>query len=122
MKDIRISEAEWVVMKVLWLNSGLTANQIVEDLTHTMWKPKTIKTMLNRLLTKKIIRFDLDGRTYKYYPLFTEKECIEYESKSFKNKVFDGSMSLMLANFIEQKHLTEKDLEELKDILNRRKE
>ncbi len=48
----QISGAEWKVMNLLWAKSPLTANHIVEVLTAEMsWKPKTIRTLINRLTT-----------------------------------------------------------------------
>ena len=50
----KISEAELEIMKVLWSNSPQTANEIIEELEDAMdWKPKTIRTLINRLVQKK---------------------------------------------------------------------
>ena len=79
MKQIpRISESEWQVMRVLWAMSPATANQVVEALSDASeWKPKTIKTLLNRLVNKKALGFrQTDGRAYEYYPLVEEEQCI----------------------------------------------
>lgn len=49
----KISEAELEIMKVLWSNSPQTANEIIEELEDEMdWKPKTIRTLINRLVQK----------------------------------------------------------------------
>lgn len=123
MKNLpKISDAEWQVMKILWANTEITANEIVEKLaTTTEWKPKTIRALLSRLLNKKAISFKADGRTYLYYSLVTESECVQVESKSFVNRFFGGSVQLMIANFIEDDNLSDETLEELKRILERKK-
>ena len=57
-KTPRISEAEWEVMKVLWKKSPMTANDIVKELTgKTHWKRETIRTLINRLVGKKVLKF-----------------------------------------------------------------
>lgn len=55
MKELpKISEAELEVMKVLWSKSPQTANEVIEELEKNMdWNPKTIRTLINRLVHKK---------------------------------------------------------------------
>lgn len=124
MKEIpHISEAEWKVMKVIWAYSPISASEIIKSLDdHSTWKPKTIKTLLSRLVKKEALNFKMDGRRYLYYPLITEKECRKAENKSFLHKVYDGAFNVMFANFLEEQQLSKKDLEELKQILDRKEE
>jgi len=72
MKEI--SGAELEVMKVLWQQSPLTANEVVELLADADWHEKTVKTLLNRLVAKQAIGFDKDGRAYRYYPLVAQAD------------------------------------------------
>ncbi|MDT3496361.1 BlaI/MecI/CopY family transcriptional regulator, partial [Bacillus toyonensis] len=57
MKELlKISEAELEVMKVLWSKSPQTANEVIEELEKNMdWKPKTIRTLINRLVHKEAV-------------------------------------------------------------------
>ena len=113
-----ISETEWQVMKLLWLESPMTANQVVEKLEGvTTWKPKTVKTLLNRLINKKVIGFTIEGRTYLYYPIVTEEECVKAENLSFLERVYGGSLNVMFANFLEDRNLTKEEIEQLKQLL-----
>jgi BlaI family penicillinase repressor len=115
----RISEAEWLVMKQLWAKSPSTANNIVEALSaKTKWKPKTIKTLLNRLVQKKALGYKKKGREYHYYPLADEADCIKAESHSFLRRVYNGATRPMLAAFLENEDLSQEDIKELKRILN----
>ena len=99
----KISEAEWQVMKVLWKQSPLTANDIVETLTkETSWKRETIRTLINRLVRKKALDFKKQSRQYLYFPLIDESECIMEETKSFLDRVHGGSIEPMLAAFVEK--------------------
>jgi BlaI family transcriptional regulator, penicillinase repressor len=120
MKTIpRISEAEWEVMKVVWAKAPCSASEIIETLVSTDpgKHPKTIKTFLNRLVGKKALGFDRDGRGYLYRPLASENECVKAVSKSFLERVFGGSLKPMLAHFVEQKKLSSKEIRELKRLL-----
>ena len=119
-KTPRISESEWQVMKVVWGKNPSTANEVVQALSETKWSPRTIKTLLNRLVNKKALGFERKGREYHYYPLAAEDECIRAESKSFVARVYGGAMKPMLAAFIENENLSAEDLKELKRILDKK--
>lgn len=117
----QISDTEWQIMKILWANAPLTANQVIKEIEGVMsWKPKTVKTMLGRLVAKKAIGFNRDGRAYVYYPLVAEEECIKAESKSFLEKVFSGALNVMFANFLEEQELSKEEIAELKRILEQK--
>ncbi|MCP4709571.1 MAG: BlaI/MecI/CopY family transcriptional regulator [Planctomycetes bacterium] len=115
----KISEAEWQVMEVLWSRSPRTAHDIVKILSeNTLWKPKTIKTLISRLLQKEAIGFNKEGRQYHYFPLLSQKKCIQAETKSFVARVYGGGLKPMLAAFLEDEKLTQQEILELKKILD----
>ncbi|MEN6326467.1 MAG: BlaI/MecI/CopY family transcriptional regulator [Syntrophomonas sp.] len=120
MKEMpQISDAEWRVMQVIWAKSSITANEVIEQLKgDTDWMPKTIKTLIRRLVDKKALGFQKEGKAYLYYPLITENEGIRVESEAFLKKVFNGSLNLMLANFIDEQRFTEEELAELRRIID----
>jgi len=114
----RISESEWLVMKELWRKHPQTSGEIVEALSgKTRWGVATIKTLINRLVTKQALGYDKVGREHHYHPLVMEADCAMEESRSFLKRVFDGSLSPMLASFLEREQLSAEDLSELKRIL-----
>ncbi|SPE57075.1 Penicillinase repressor [Verrucomicrobia bacterium] len=122
MKKIpRISENEWEVMKVLWASGPCSASEIVETLISVdpSRHPKTIKTYLTRLTTKKALGARKDGRGYLYRPLVTENECVKAVSESFLDRVFGGAVKPMLAHFVEQKNLSAEEIQELKRLLDK---
>lgn len=121
MRDIpKISETEWKVMKIIWNNPYITANRVIDILDNSAeWNPKTVKTLLNRLLNKNVICFEKEGREYKYYPLISKDECIKEENKSFLDRVYNGAFKIMIANFIENQDLTKEDIDDLKKILDK---
>ena len=114
----RISDAEWTVMKVVWQSKAATAKEVVERLKdEANWKPKTIHTLLSRLVQKGALASEKPGREYVFKPLVTEQECRLAASRSFLEKVFDGEIAPFLTCFLERKKLTRKEIEELKHIL-----
>lgn len=118
----KISDAEWEIMKIIWKKPNCTAMDIIEQLKDSKeWKPKTIKTLIRRLLDKNIIGYKQFGREYKYFSLVNEDECRKIESVSFLQKVYSGSLKAMVLNFIEEDNLSKEDIEDLKSILNERK-
>lgn len=117
-----ISTAEWEVMKVLWNQYPLTSQEIIDQLAKPMeWNPKTVKTLLNRLLKKGAIQFQAEGRTYYYSPLVTENDCIRAERKTFLQRIYGGALSPMLAHFIQDEQLSEEEIDELKKLLEEKR-
>ncbi|MBV7274809.1 CopY/TcrY family copper transport repressor [Clostridiaceae bacterium UIB06] len=121
-KGPKISEAEWEIMKVVWSKKMCTSSQIIEVIeNNTEWKPKTVKTLISRLVGKNVLGYKEEGRKYIYYPLMEESECIKDANQSFLSRVYDGAIKKMLVSFIKESNLSKDDIEELKRILDERK-
>jgi BlaI family transcriptional regulator, penicillinase repressor len=117
-----ITEAESEVMKLLWQKEPLSANEIISKLTQQMqWSDQTIKTFLNRLHKKNAIRFEKSGRNYLYYPLVSQDEYLKAENRSFLDRVYNGAVGLLCAKFLQEEQLSDKDIEELQQILENKK-
>jgi BlaI family penicillinase repressor len=117
----RISESEWLVMRVLWSKGEATANEVVEELAgRTKWNPRTVKTLITRLTAKGAVKFKKEGRMYRYYPAVGQADCVRMERKSFVRRVYGGTMKPMLAAFIEDAELSPQDISELKKILEQK--
>jgi len=118
----RISDAEWEVMKILWEKSPATANEVVDRLQGAnSWSPRTVKTLLNRLVAKKALGFEEDGRMYRYSPLVTESECARAESRSFLNRVYGGALTPLVAQFLQERDVSHEEIEELRRLLNQKR-
>lgn len=119
-KTPRISETEWEVMKVLWSRHPLSAQNIIDTLAaQDDWHPKTVKTLLNRLVKKRALGFKKEGRAYFYRPLVAEADCVAAESESFLDRVFGGSLKPMLAHFADTRRLSSTEIAELKRLLKK---
>jgi len=123
MKNLpKISEAEWEVMRVLWARSPRSANEVIEALDPlTHWKPKTIRTLINRLVKKEALGFEKDGREHRYYPRIKESECVRAESRSFLKRVYGGAAAPMLVNLLQDEALSPEEISELRRLLDERK-
>jgi BlaI family transcriptional regulator, penicillinase repressor len=120
-KPPAISDAEWEVMQLLWEISPLTANEIVERIAaKNSWNPRTVKTLLNRLVNKGALGYQTEGKRYHYSPRVSRDECVRSESRSFLSRVFGGEAGPMLAHFVSEAPLTADEIRELRRILDRR--
>jgi len=116
-----ISEAEWHVMRVLWARAPRTAAEVVDAVAEAQcWHPRTVKTLLSRLVRKGAVRYEAQGRGYLYAPAVSEAACVRAESESFVERVFGGALSPMLAQFIEHTPLRPEEIEELKRLLEQK--
>jgi BlaI family penicillinase repressor len=85
------------------------------------WHPKTVKTLLSRLVKKGALRFKEEGNRYLYRPAVARERFIEQESASFVDRVFGGNAAPMLLHFVQKADLSDRDIEELRAILERKK-
>ncbi len=86
----QISEAEYEVMRIVWQDAPISTNEIVEKLEKTTsWNPKTIQTLIKRLVTKRALTYEKEGRVFVYTPLVEENEYVSQESSSFLKKYYN---------------------------------
>jgi BlaI family penicillinase repressor len=119
-----ISSAEWTVMQVLWRQSSfLSAIEVYEALEGSPdWHPKTVRTLLGRLLRKGAVSRRKRGGVYRFSALVQEEDCVREEGRSFLERCFAGDARPMLAHFIEHEDLTAQDIATLRAMLDKRAE
>ena len=94
----QISEAEFEVMKIVWKYAPISTNEITEKLLQTTsWSPKTIQTLIKRLVTKGVLTYEKQSRVFVYTPTVKENEYINQESNSFLNRYYDGDITAMVS-------------------------
>ncbi len=114
-----ISEAEWQVMKALWERSPVSVNELAERLAPARkWHPKTVRTMLNRLVRKGAVDNTVIDGVYHYYPAVSRENCARRAAESFIDRVFDGALTPMIAHFVRHRPLTAEEKRELRKLLN----
>ena len=115
----QISEAEFEVMKIVWKYAPINTNEITEKLTQTTnWSPKTIQTLIKRLVSKKALTYEKQSRVFVYTPLIKEDEYIRRESNTFLNRFYDGNITSMLVSYIEDDKLSETEIDTLRSLLS----
>lgn len=112
-----ISDAEAVVMQVLWDGAPRTAEEVVAALSQTDWAEPTIKTLLNRLLTKGAIAAQKDGRKYLYTLMLQRDQWVQQQSEGLLQRLFGGRVAPLVAHFSERGKLSASDVAELKRLL-----
>ena len=107
-----ITDAEWEVMRVVWANNEVTSRFVAKVLCEKMrWKQATIKTLLNRLLEKEVLKKREVGNRYIYSTDFTEKEVANNYILGTFNKICKTKVGEMIGKVIENSELSFDDLE-----------
>ncbi|MBM2659150.1 mecC-type methicillin resistance repressor MecI [Staphylococcus pseudoxylosus] len=118
-----ISASEWEIMNTIWNKKLISANEVIEIVQqHKEWSPKTIRTLINRLYKKKFIDRTNRNKIFEYFPIVEEKNMKYKTSKVFLDKVYEGGLNSLVLNFVENEELSEEEIEELKNILNKKKD
>ena len=114
----QISEAEFQVMKIVWEHAPVSTNQVTEYLTRTTkWSPKTIQTMLKRLVQKKALTYDKEGWVFIYTPLIGHEDYVNQESRHFLQRFYNGNVVSMVTAFLDMEELSQQEVDELKELL-----
>ena len=112
------SEAEFEVMKVVWRLAPVSTNEITNALTSTTaWSPKTIQTLIKRLVNKRALSYEKQGRMFVYTPLIEEKEYASQQSRSFLKRFYNGNITAMLSAYMEHEPLSETEIDSLRSLL-----
>lgn len=112
----RISDAEHVVMEVLWAEAPLTAQEVAERIDRD-WSDRTVKTMLGRLLGKGALAYEEDGRRYLYRPAVAREDYVAGESRRLMDRLFGGRAAPLVAHLAERDRLSEGDIAEIEALL-----
>ena len=115
----RIADSEWRVMQVLWEKGPQTANDVVDALSRQVkWKPRTIKTLISRLVKKGAVKVTEEGYRYRYSAAVDASACVRSETKSFVRRVYQGAMKPALTAFLEDADLSPQEIDDLQKILH----
>lgn len=114
----RISDAEHRVMEVLWDEAPLTAQDVAERVDPSReWSAATVKTLLGRLLAKRVVAHDVDGRRYLYRPVVQREDYVAGESRKLIDRLFGGRLTPLVAHLAERDQLTDQDIVEIEALL-----
>ncbi len=119
---VSLSDGEWKIMNRLWESGGNTITELTASLQEeTGWDKHIIITMLNRMEKKKAVMHKQGGRAKIFYPVVSRGEVSMQETRGFLEKVYRGSLGMMVNAMVEDKALSEEEIQELYTILEKAK-
>lgn len=123
MGDTLLTGGEWNVMRELWEESPQTVMQLVARLSERVgWAKSTTITTLRRMEAKRLVAVEQTARGKSYAPLVAEADAAVSETRSFLERVYRGSVGLMVSALAEREELSDEELAELRDVLRRAEE
>lgn len=118
-----LSEAEWHVLESLWADSPKVGSQIVADMeARKGWSRSTTLTMLRRMTEKGLLACDDSGKMKTYTSLVPREDAVKKETESFLDRVYQGSVSMLLNSFVKKQRLSAGEIKELREILDQAEE
>ncbi len=116
---MHLSDTEWKLMNHLWEQEA-TIMELTKELGEEQdWTKSTIITMLNRLEKKGAVAYREEGRAKRYYPIIDRNLAAVHETEGFLDKVYQGSVAMMLNAMAGSRKLRETDVQELRALLER---
>ena len=121
--NISLNNSEWCIMEALWQRQPQTLMQLVREMKEKQgWSKSTTNTMLRRMQEKGYIRYEEGEKARLYFTDLKREAVVLKETESFLKRAYGGSLGMLISAFAENNQLTEKDLEELRQILHRSEE
>lgn len=119
---MQISDAEWQVMKIIWMQGEQTSSDLIKVLAERFdWSKSTIQTLLARLVEKECLTRKKEGKFFVYSALLTLDQSRELLVQDIKDKVCSRRMKNLLADLIAEYDFTQADLEDLEAVISEKK-
>lgn len=118
---MNITSAESVVMEVLWRDGSRDAEEIVATLADGQgWSTTTVRTLLDRLVKKGAVAKSKEiGKPIAFTALVRREDYTHAESKTLIDRLYEGRLGPLFAQFSERERVSDADLAELKAIIAR---
>lgn len=119
---MQISDAEWQVMKIIWMQGEQTSTDLIKVLEKRFsWSKSTIQTLLARLVEKECLTREKQGKSFVYSALLTLDDSRGLMVQDIKDKLCSRRIKLLLADLIEECDFTFADLNQLQQVLEEKK-
>lgn len=119
----RLTNTEWEVCECLWEDSPLTMTQIAARLTgRTGWTKSTGETLVRRMAEKGLLRWEQGSKAKLYYPTVAREDAVVRETRGFLQKVFGGSVGLLVNTMAEREELSREEIDQLYETLRKLEE
>ena len=117
--ELDLTPAEWKVMECLWARSPLTGREVSEALASSAgWTRSTALTMLRRMTEKGLIACSDEKGVREYAPLLVRSDAAQRETESFLDRVYSGSVSMMVSAMTQKRALPQSEIDELYALLS----
>lgn len=122
-QEIRVTNSEWYLMDCLWEEYPRTLMQLVPLLNERVgWSKSTCATMVRRMSEKGLIGYDENGKTKYFFPKVKKEDVVVQETRDFLQRIYDGSIGMMMSALVRQNDLSREDIRELQEILREAEE
>ena len=119
---MQISDAEWQVMKIIWMQGEQTSSDLIRVLAERFdWSKSTIQTLLARLVEKECLTRKKEGKSFVYSALLTLDQSRDLLVQDIKDKVCSRRIKNLLADLITECDFTQADLEDLEAVISEKK-
>ena len=119
MDELKLSASEWNVLNCLWADSPRTVMQLVAELEQSVgWAKSTTITTLRRMEEKGLVRAEQSGRGKSYTPAVERERAVTAETRSFLERVYKGSVGLMMSAMAKRQELSAGEVAQLRAILD----
>lgn len=119
---MQISDAEWQVMKIIWMQGEQTSTDLIRVLAERFdWSKSTIQTLLARLVEKECLTRKKEGKFFVYSALLTLEQSRDLLVQDIKDKVCSRRIKNLLADLITECDFTQADLEDLEAVISEKK-
>ena len=119
MAKMVLSDGEWRIMNLLWADAPRRVPELTEALAKdTGWSRATVNMMLQRLEDKGAVRMETFGRNKAYWPVLSQTDARQKETKRFLDRLYGGSLGMMVSSLAGQQALSEEDIRALRAILD----
>ena len=119
MDDVNLTNSEWYVLDCLWEKSPMTVMELVAALgTRLGWAKSTTITTLRRMEEKGLVRVEQGERGKRYAPAVEREQAVTAETRSFLDRVYQGSVGLMMSAMAKRQELSAVEVAELRAILD----
>ncbi len=117
-QEIKVTNSEWYLMDCLWQESPLSLMQLVSLLKEQMgWSKSTCATMVRRMTEKNLVGYEERGKTKFFFPKVRKEDVVVRETRDFLQRIYDGSVGMMMSALVRQNDLSREDIRELQEIL-----
>lgn len=119
---MQISDAEWQVMKIIWMQGEQTSTDLIKVLEKRFsWSKSTIQTLLARLVEKECLTREKQGKFFVYSALLTQEDSKKLLVQDIKDKLCSRRIKQLLADLIKECDFTLADLEGLEEVISKKK-